>query len=134
MPYMKIKGLAFRTAKKISGRMMKAWIDRPANTVAMNRASLRSSPPMSTILATRWAIRLQIPIGAYLEIKKKRKKSHSHTTTRVNLLRHIVLVSTKGVFRADEFMNLNKLNRFRISTGTQTIFFFFHQGIEQGIF
>ena len=125
MLYMKIKGLVFRTAKKISGRMMKAWIDKPANTVTMNRASLRSSPPMSTILATRWAIRLQIPIGAYLEKKKKkRKKKVIHIQQRVNLLRHIVLVSTKGVFRAHEFMNLNKLNRFRISTGTQTSFFF----------
>ena len=70
MPYMKMKGLAFRTAKKISGRMIKAWIDKPANTVAMKRASLRSSPSMSTILATRWAIRLQTPIGAYLKKKK----------------------------------------------------------------
>ena len=53
---------------------MKAWIDKPANTVAMNRASLRSSPPMSTILATRWAMRLQIPIGAYLKQNKKGKQ------------------------------------------------------------
>ena len=83
MPYMKGKGLALRTAKKISGRMMKAWIDNPANTVAMNRASLRSSPPMSTILATRWAIRLQIPIGAYLE--KRKKKSFTYNNGSISL-------------------------------------------------
>ena len=78
MPYMKRKGLAFRTAKKISGRTMKAWIDKPTNTVTMNRASLCISPPMSSILATRWAIKLQTPIGAYLKQQQqkqdKRKK------------------------------------------------------------
>ena len=56
--------------------MMKAWIDKPANTVTMNRASLRSSPPMSTILATRWAMRLQTPIGAYLKQTKKQKRNN----------------------------------------------------------
>ena len=81
MPYMKGKGLALRTAKKISGRMMKAWIDNPANTVAMNRASLRISPPMSTILATRWEIRLQTPIGAYLN-QNKLKKGKQNTKIR----------------------------------------------------
>jgi len=83
MPYMKGKGLALRTAKKSSGSMMKAWIDNPANTVAMNRASLRNSPPMSTILATRWAIRLQTPIGAYLNQNKfKKRKTKKQKTKR----------------------------------------------------
>ena len=57
---------------------MKAWIDKPANTVAMNRASLRSSPPMSTILATRWAMRLQTPIGAYLKQATKKKNKQTN--------------------------------------------------------
>ena len=51
--YMKIKGLVLRTAKKISGRMMKAWMVRPTITVTMNKAKRSSSFPISSMLATR---------------------------------------------------------------------------------
>ena len=77
--YIKVKGLLLRTTRKISGRMMNAWIIKPTITVTMNNASLLSSSPMSTMLATRCAIRLQIPTGAYLQTTTE-KKTLTHIT------------------------------------------------------
>ncbi len=69
IPYIKTKGLVLRTTKKMSGRMMNAWIVKPTITVTMNKASLLSSSPISSMLATRCAIRLQMPTGAYLQME-----------------------------------------------------------------
>jgi len=74
---MKVKGLLLRTTRKISGRMINAWITKPTITVTMNNASLLSSSPISTMLATRCAIRLQIPTGAYLQMTTEKKLRHT---------------------------------------------------------
>ena len=66
IPYIKTNGFDLLTTKKISGSMIKAWIIKPTITVTMNKASLLSSSAISSMLATRCAIKLQTPIGAYL--------------------------------------------------------------------
>ena len=71
--YIKAKGLLLRTTRKISGRMINAWIIKPTITVTMNNASLPSSSPISSMLATRCAIRLQIPTGAYLQTTTEKR-------------------------------------------------------------
>ena len=71
IPYMNLKGLVLRTTKKMRGKMMKAWIIKPTITVTMNKASLLISPPMSSMLATRCAMRLHTPNGAYLTKKRR---------------------------------------------------------------
>ena len=79
--YIKAKGLLLRTTRKISGRMMNAWIIKPTITVTMNNASLPSSSPISSMLATRCAIRLQIPTGAYLQKTTEKKLRHESINT-----------------------------------------------------
>ena len=71
IPYMNLNGLVLRTTKKMRGKMMKAWIIKPTITVTMNKASLLISPPISSMLATRCAMRLHTPNGAYLTKKRR---------------------------------------------------------------
>jgi len=50
-----------------TGMMMRAWISKPAITVAMYKPTMFNESAMSAMAATLAAIKLQIPIGDTLK-------------------------------------------------------------------
>ena len=49
------------------GRTTRVWIIKPIVSVTINMPSFCIDPKISSILATRAAIKLQTPIGEYLK-------------------------------------------------------------------
>ena len=84
--------------------MMNAWIIKPTITVTMNNASLLSSSPISSMLATRCAIRLQIPTGAYLQTTTEKKMRYKSIIFYYVIIIIIILFKK---FKLNKFLNLH---------------------------
>ena len=67
IPAKNLNGFLRTTMKYKNGKIIKACMRRPAITVTMKSPSFSSETTMSSIPATFAAIRLQMPIGEYLQ-------------------------------------------------------------------